>query len=108
MARSMVKANDRFGALMVKAQFITQAELDEALERQAAEGKQRKLGDILLEMGVCTEREIRLVMETQNHLRNGGLDLKEMVARASCPEESKAEVDEIEVISGNLAKKMKR
>lgn len=108
MARLMVKINDRFGALMVKAKFITQAELELALEKQAAEGLQRKLGEILLEMGVCTEREIQLVMDTQNHLRNGGLDLKEMMERVSCPNDSKVEVDEIAVISGNLAKKMKR
>lgn len=108
MARQMVKANDRFGALMVKAKFITQAELDTALAKQTAEGSQRKLGDILLEMGACTEREIQLVMETQDHLRNGGLDLKEMMERASSPDDSRAEVEEIAAISGNLAKKMKR
>lgn len=108
MARPMVKANDRFGALMVQANFITQAELDAALKKQASEDSPRKLGEILLEMGVCTEREIQLVMETQSHLRNGGLDLVEMMERASCPEESRAEVDEIATISGNLAKKLKR
>lgn len=108
MARPMVKTDDRFGALMVSAKFISQAKLEEALKKQEVEGNQRKLGEILLEMQVCTDQEIRLVTETQKHLRNGGVDLQEMLQKASCSEATQAEVEEITVISGNLAKKMKR
>lgn len=108
MARPTIKTDDCFGSLMVKARFINQQELEAALKIQAEGDSHRKLGDILIEMGACTEQEIKVVMATQTHLRNGGLDICEMMEKASNTEDVQAEADEIVVISGNLAKKMKR
>lgn len=108
MTRPMVRSDARFGALMVNAKFINLTELEDALRRHTEEGGHRKLGEILLEMGVCTEHEIRLAMEAQEHLRNGGVDLTEMLEKASSTASAREEVEEIAVISGNLAKKMRR
>lgn len=79
-ARMKMKApKAKFGELIVKAGIITEAQLAEALQIQADEGPRRNLGEILICMGACDAADIDYILEIQNRLRNGGLDLESMV-----------------------------
>jgi hypothetical protein len=51
------KAKDRLGTMLVRAEVITQDELDQALEVQKR--TLRRLGDLLAELGFCTKEELR-------------------------------------------------
>jgi hypothetical protein len=51
------KAKDRLGTLLVRAEVITQEELDQGLEVQRR--TLRRLGDVLAELGFCTKEQLR-------------------------------------------------
>jgi len=53
----------RFGEILVEARVLDQAELVRALEKQRGTG--RRLGQVLEEMGVVTERDIAAVLARQ-------------------------------------------
>jgi hypothetical protein len=55
-----------FGVLALREQFITFDDLEAALSRQAEPGNTKKIGEIMLEMGLMTEEHIDRVLEMQN------------------------------------------
>jgi hypothetical protein len=57
------KANERLGAMLVRADVITQPELDEALNLQRR--TLRRLGDILVEQGTVSREDLREITHLQ-------------------------------------------
>jgi hypothetical protein len=57
------RAKDRLGGMLVRAELITQDELDYALEAQRR--SLRRLGDILAELGFCTKEQLREMTSLQ-------------------------------------------
>lgn len=57
------KANERLGAMLVRAEIITQPELDEALNVQRR--SLRRLGDILVEQGTVSREDLREITHLQ-------------------------------------------
>jgi CheY-like chemotaxis protein len=53
----------RFGEILVDAQVLNEATLDQALKRQNASG--RKLGEVLEEMGIISDRDVVLILAHQ-------------------------------------------
>ena len=48
----------RLGELLIKQGALTEEQLKEALEKQAADGDKMLLGEVLLTAGVCNEEQI--------------------------------------------------
>jgi hypothetical protein len=57
------KANERLGAMLVRAEIISQPELDEALNVQRR--SLRRLGDILVERGTVSREDLREITRLQ-------------------------------------------
>jgi hypothetical protein len=57
------KANERLGAMLVRAEVITQAQLEEALSLQRR--TLRRLGDILVEQGTVSREDLREITHLQ-------------------------------------------
>jgi hypothetical protein len=57
------KANERLGAMLVRAEIISQPELDEALNLQRR--SLRRLGDILVEQGTVSREDLREITHLQ-------------------------------------------
>jgi len=57
------KANERLGAMLVRAEIIGQPELDEALDLQRR--SLRRLGDILVEQGTVSREDLREITHLQ-------------------------------------------
>ncbi len=75
------QTDNRFGALCIEFGFLTQSNLDLALEEQAKllqSGKPIMLGDLLVDAGMLSKRQKNLVLQKQK-LETGG--------KKSCPEE---------------------
>ncbi len=78
----------RFGEFLVKGGYLTEAQVEVALARQrelAGAGTRRTLGQVLLELGFVTRRELDLasveqVQELQNALRQMNAQLEQRVA----------------------------
>ena len=47
----------RLGDILIDSGFLSQAELQEALEAQRADTKKKRLGEIIVEKGLLTERK---------------------------------------------------
>lgn len=62
-AEAVRKARERLGSLLVRAEIITQAELDHALDQQKK--TLRRLGDLLVELGFVSARDLREMTELQ-------------------------------------------
>ncbi len=56
-------ARQKLGQMLVRAEIITQAQLQTALDAQKR--SLRRLGDILVELGVCTKQDLREVTALQ-------------------------------------------
>jgi len=48
----------RLGNLLIEKGYLTEGELQSALEQQKAEGRKKLLGEILVEMGYCSEEQV--------------------------------------------------
>jgi hypothetical protein len=57
------KANERLGAMLVRAEIISQADLDQALELQRR--SLRRLGDLLVEHGFVSREDLREITQLQ-------------------------------------------
>ena len=53
----------RLGDILVGQELISEDQLESALELQKAQGK--KLGEVLIEAGICTEKQIALAVQRQ-------------------------------------------
>ena len=71
----------RIGQLLLMREFITREELDEALLRQEQSGE--KLGEILIQLGSCTQRQIARILEEQKRFREGYDELWRMLRRSN-------------------------
>ncbi len=69
----------RIGQLLLMREFITREELDQALLRQEQSGE--KLGEILIQLGSCTQRQIARILEEQKRFREGYDELWRMLRR---------------------------
>ena len=65
------------GELLVRAGIVASARLDEALERQL--GTNRKIGELLVEMGLLHKSELSAVISIQEDLRDGRVEVVQMV-----------------------------
>ncbi|PYP71461.1 MAG: hypothetical protein DMD41_12290 [Gemmatimonadetes bacterium] len=61
---SIVNRRDRLGDILVKHEKIVQAQLDAAIERQAKE-RDKKLGEILVDMGSISQPDLERYMRVQ-------------------------------------------
>lgn len=71
----------RIGQMLLMREFITREELDEALLRQEQSGE--KLGEILVKLGSCTQRQIDRILEEQRRFREGYDELWRTLRRTS-------------------------
>ena len=69
----------RIGQLLLVREFITREELDQALLRQEQSGE--KLGEILIQLGSCTQSQIVRILEEQRRFREGYDELRRMLRR---------------------------
>jgi hypothetical protein len=69
----------RIGQLLLMREFITHEELEQALQRQEQSGE--KLGEILIQLGSCTQRQIARILEEQQRFREGYDELWRMLRR---------------------------
>ncbi|MNK36611.1 bacteriophage N4 adsorption protein B [compost metagenome] len=69
----------RIGQLLLVREFITREELDQALLRQEQSGE--KLGEILIQLGSCTQSQIVRILEEQRRFREGYDELWRMLRR---------------------------
>jgi adenylate cyclase len=69
----------RIGQLLLMREFITREELDHALLRQEQSGE--RLGEILIQLGSCTQRQIARILEEQKRFREGYEELWRMLRR---------------------------
>jgi hypothetical protein len=65
------------GELLVRAGIVAPARLDEALESQL--GTNRKIGELLVEMGLLHKSELAAVISIQEDLRDGRVEVVQMV-----------------------------
>lgn len=61
---SIVNRRDRLGDTLVKAEVITQQELDDAIARQAGE-RHKRLGEILVEQGAISREDLHRFIRVQ-------------------------------------------
>ena len=69
----------RIGQLLLVREFITREELEQALLRQEQSGE--KLGEILIQLGACTQSQIVRILEEQRRFREGYDELRRMLRR---------------------------
>ena len=104
---SYVNSSDKFGELLVRTGVVAESDVEKALQIQQNGSPDTKLGDILVEMGACSREDVEYVLERQDHLRNGGMDLKEVL---SCVrngrEESTKEMQEVNGMTRDLVRKL--
>lgn len=62
-----VRQRSRLGQLLVSKGVISEAQLNEAIARQQSSGQ--RLGEILTELNLATQRQINSVLRTQKQLR---------------------------------------
>lgn len=62
-----VRQRSRLGQLLVSKGVISEAQLNEAMARQQSSGQ--RLGEILTELNLATQRQINSVLRTQKQLR---------------------------------------
>jgi hypothetical protein len=65
------------GELLVRAGIVAPARMDEALERQL--GTNRRIGELLVEMGLLHKAELGAVISIQEDLRDGRVEVVQMV-----------------------------
>src|SRR5690242_17760505 len=64
----------RLGEVLIDEQLLTQAQLEHALQAQAADtGPRRRLGQVVAELGYATEREIAIALATHLGLESADL-----------------------------------
>ena len=68
----------RLGELLVRAGLVATARIDEALARQI--GTNRRVGELLVEMGLLQEVELAATLSIQDDLREGRVETAQMVA----------------------------
>lgn len=68
----------RLGELLVRAGLVATARIDEALARQI--GTNRRVGELLVEMGLLQEIELAATLSIQDDLREGRVETAQMVA----------------------------
>ena len=93
----------RLGELLVHAGIISEDQLDQALDVQRTEEPERNIGNIIVELGFCTQEEITFAVEKQEKLRNGGLDVLEHYDNNTV----ETQLDEISELSDDIIKKAK-
>ncbi len=65
------------GELLVRAGIVASARIDEALARQL--GTNRRIGELLVEMGLLHKAELAAVITIQEDLRDGRVEVVQMV-----------------------------
>ena len=68
----------RLGELLVRAGLVATARIDEALAQQI--GTNRRVGELLVEMGLLQEIELAATLSIQDDLREGRVETAQMVA----------------------------
>src|SRR5512135_2497227 len=68
----------RLGELLVRAGFVVTARVDEALARQI--GTNRRVGELLIEMGLLQEAELSATLSIQEDLREGRVETAQRIA----------------------------
>jgi len=68
----------RLGELLVRAGLVATQRIDEALARQI--GTNRRVGELLVEMGLLQEVELAATLSIQDDLREGRVETAQMVA----------------------------
>lgn len=68
----------RLGELLVRAGLVATARIDEALARQI--GTNRRVGELLVEMGLLQGIELAATLSIQDDLREGRVETAQMVA----------------------------
>jgi hypothetical protein len=68
----------RLGELLVRAGFVATARVDEALARQI--GTNRRVGELLIEMGLLQEAELSATLSIQEVLREGRVETAQRIA----------------------------
>ncbi|MGA8050141.1 MAG: hypothetical protein WCA09_08180 [Burkholderiales bacterium] len=68
----------RLGELLVRAGLVATARIDEALARQI--GTNRRVGELLVEMGLLQEVELAATLSIQDDLREGRVETAQMIA----------------------------
>jgi hypothetical protein len=68
----------RLGELLARAGLVPAARIDEALERQL--GTNRRIGELLVEMGLLHRTELAAVISIQEDLRDGRVEAVQMVS----------------------------
>lgn len=68
----------RLGELLARAGLVPLARIDEALERQL--GTNRRIGELLVEMGLLHRTELAAVISIQEDLRDGRVEAVQMVS----------------------------
>ena len=101
----------RFGEFLMKKGYITEAQLDTALQRQrqlSAAGARQTLGQVLLDLHVMTREQLELasveqVQELQSALRQVNADLEHRVAdRTRELQEAYRRLSELDRLKGNF------
>lgn len=70
--RSAYKENSKLGFLLVEKQTITEEQLSQSLEYQSRY-YDLKLGEVLVNMQVCSKEDVEAVLQTQQALRRATL-----------------------------------
>ena len=76
----MAKNGQRLGELLMEADVITKRQLAKAIQKQV-QGDDRKLGDILIEMGIITVADLTDVMLNTRHEENEEIVEEKVVAQ---------------------------
>jgi CHAD domain-containing protein len=62
-------AEDLLGEMLIENNFLTEEQLQEALEKQKESGAEKQLSEILVEEGYITQRALDTVLDIQRHRR---------------------------------------